>query len=182
MKISDFRIFTNYIEKYKPALSKSDSSWDNSYCVRLVMVSLAVNIRKLQSLVSEDNFFCWVNNDFCSDFLLNYVIDFVRMQKSIVESYVDKFFSDWLSSFERCWSFLLHLLMALRRSLFRIDKVSLLETFGSSKIRNFGYTPSCLQLLRKWMYNFGLFFLHSNFSYFRKSLTVTFPYFRAISL
>ena len=57
MKISDFRILSGWIEKYKPALSKSDSSWDNSYCVRLVIVLLAVNIGKLQSLVSEDNFF-----------------------------------------------------------------------------------------------------------------------------
>ena len=57
MKILDFRILSGWIEKYKPALSKSDSSWDNSYCVRLVIVSLAVNIGKLQSLVSEDNFF-----------------------------------------------------------------------------------------------------------------------------
>ena len=79
MKISDFQILSGWIEKYKPALSKSDSSWDNSYCVRLVIVSLAVNIDKLQSLVSEDNFFCWVYNDFCSDFLLYDVIDFVRM-------------------------------------------------------------------------------------------------------
>ena len=54
MKISDFRILSGWIEKYKPALSKSDSSWDNSYCVRLVIVLLAVNIGKLQSLVSED--------------------------------------------------------------------------------------------------------------------------------
>ena len=28
MKISDFRILSGWIEKYKPALSKSDSSWD----------------------------------------------------------------------------------------------------------------------------------------------------------
>ena len=46
MKISDFRILSGWIEKYKPGLSKSDSSWDNSYCVRLVNVSLAVNIGK----------------------------------------------------------------------------------------------------------------------------------------
>ena len=55
----DFRIFKFYlgwIEKYKAALSKLDSSWDNSYCVRLVIVSLAVNIGKLEPLVSEDNF------------------------------------------------------------------------------------------------------------------------------
>ena len=56
MKISDFRILSGWIEKYKPALSKSDSSWDNSYCVRIVIVSLAVNIGKLQSHVSEENF------------------------------------------------------------------------------------------------------------------------------
>ena len=58
MKILDFRILFGWIEKYEPALSKSDSSWDYLYCVRLVIVSLAVNIGKLQSLVSEDNFFC----------------------------------------------------------------------------------------------------------------------------
>ena len=58
MKISDFRILSGWIENYKPALSKSDPSWDNSYCVRLVIVLLAVNIGKLQSPVSEDNFFC----------------------------------------------------------------------------------------------------------------------------
>ena len=87
-----------------------------------------------------------------------------------------------MSSFERCWSSLLRLLMALQRSLLRIDKVSLLETFGSLKIRNFGYTPNCLQLFRKSMSNFSLFFLHSSFSYFRRSLTVTFQYLRAISL
>ena len=57
MKISHFRILSGWIEKYKPALSKSDSSWDNSYCMRLVIVSLAVNIGNLQSFVSEDNFF-----------------------------------------------------------------------------------------------------------------------------
>ena len=73
--------------------------------------------------------------------------------------------------------FFITLLMALRRSLLRIDKAPLLETFRSLKIRNFGYTPSCLQLLRKLKSNFSLFFLYSSFSYFRKSLIVTFPYF-----
>ena len=43
MKISDFWTLSGWIEKYKSTLSKSDSSWDNSYCVRLVIVSLAVN-------------------------------------------------------------------------------------------------------------------------------------------
>ena len=58
VKISDFRILSGWIKKYKAALSKSDSSCDNPYCLRLVIVSLAVNIGKMQSLVSEDNFFC----------------------------------------------------------------------------------------------------------------------------
>ena len=33
--------------------------------------------KSFQSLVSEDNFFCWVYDDFCSAFLLYDVIDFV---------------------------------------------------------------------------------------------------------
>ena len=41
-----FSNFIFWIEKYKPALSKSDSSWDNLCCVRLVIVSLAVKIGK----------------------------------------------------------------------------------------------------------------------------------------
>ena len=52
-RISDFRILSGWIEKYKPALSKSDYSWDNSYCARLAIVSLAVNIGKLQFLVND---------------------------------------------------------------------------------------------------------------------------------
>ena len=100
----------------------------------------------------------------------------------MVEDWVDKKFTDRLSSFERCWSSLLPLLMALRRSLLQIDKASLLEAFGSLKIRNFGYTPSFLQLLRKSMSDFSLFFLYSSFSSFRKSLTATFLYLRAKSL
>ena len=55
MKISHFRILSVWIEKYKPALSKSDSSWDNSNCMRLATVSFGVNIGKLQSLVIEHN-------------------------------------------------------------------------------------------------------------------------------
>ena len=61
--------------------------------------------------------------------------------------------------------------MALRRSLLRIDKASLLETFSTLKIRNFGYTPSHLHLLRKSMSNFSLFLLYSNFSLFLKIFT-----------
>ena len=57
MKFSDFQILSSWIEKYKPALSKSDSSWDNSYCVRLVIVLLNVNVGRLQFLDSED-FLC----------------------------------------------------------------------------------------------------------------------------
>ena len=72
--------------------------------------------------------------------------------------------------------------MTLRKSVLRMDKASLLETFGSLKIKNFGYTPSFLQLFRELMSNLSLLFLYSSFSYFQKSLTVTFPYFRAISL
>ena len=52
MNISDFQILFSWTVKYKPALSKTDSSWDNSYCMRLVIVPLAGNIGKLQSLVN----------------------------------------------------------------------------------------------------------------------------------
>ena len=72
--------------------------------------------------------------------------------------------------------------MVLRRGLLRIDEASLFETFGSLKIRNFGYTLSCLQLLGKSMSNFTLFILYFSFSFLQKSLTATFPYFRAKSL
>ena len=57
MTVPDVQILSGWIQKYKSDLCKSDSSWDNSYCVRLVIVLLAVNIRRLQSLVSEDKFF-----------------------------------------------------------------------------------------------------------------------------
>ena len=59
MKISDFRVVSGWIKKYTTPLSKPDSSaWYNLYCVKLVIDSLAVNIGKLQSLVSQGNFFC----------------------------------------------------------------------------------------------------------------------------
>ena len=86
--------------------------------------------------------------------------------------YIKSFQIDWVL-FQRCCSSFLHLLRALRRSPLRIDKASLLERFGSLKIRNFGYTPSCWQLLRKLMFNFSLFFLYSTFSYFRKSCNIS---------
>ena len=57
MKTSGFRSLSGWIEKCKPALNKSDSSWDNSYCLRLVIVSLDVNVVRLQFLVSEESFF-----------------------------------------------------------------------------------------------------------------------------
>ena len=47
-------------------------------------------------------------------------------------------------------------------------KAPLLESFGSLKISNFRYTPSCLQLLRKLMSDFSLFLLYASFSYFWK--------------
>ena len=92
MKISDFRVLSSWIEKYKPDLTKSDFSWDNSHCVKLVIVLLAGNIGKLLSLVSEDNIFFLVFNDFCNDFFLYDSIDFVSMCKSKVESCVHKTF------------------------------------------------------------------------------------------
>ena len=100
-------------------------------------------------------------------------MDLLKMYKSVV---------DMRSSFEICRSSLLRLLKALRRSLLRIDKVSLFEIFGNLKIRNFGYTPSCLQLLRNLMSSLNLFCVYFNFSNFQKSLTVIFPCFRDISL
>ena len=45
----DFGFLNVIFEKYKPALSKSNSSWDNSYCVGLVIVLLVVNIGKLHT-------------------------------------------------------------------------------------------------------------------------------------
>ena len=59
-------------------------------------------------------------------------------------------------------------------NLLRINEASLFETFSSLKIRNLGYTPSCLQLLKKSLSTL-IFFL-------QKSLTVTIPCFHAISL
>ena len=53
-----FLNLSGWIEKNKSTLSKLDFSWDNSYCVRLVIVSLAANINNQQALVSEDIFFC----------------------------------------------------------------------------------------------------------------------------
>ena len=64
VKVLDFRSLPGWIEKYKPALSKSDSSWDNSYFVRLVIVSVDMNVGRLQFFVSEDNLFCCIFNNF----------------------------------------------------------------------------------------------------------------------
>ena len=54
MKISDFRILSGWIVKYKPALSKLGSSLVNSYFVRLGKVSLVLNIGK-SSLTRDCN-------------------------------------------------------------------------------------------------------------------------------
>ena len=123
--------------------------------MRLVIVLLAVNIVSFNLSSVKITFFCGVYNNFCSNFFLYDVIDFLSMWKSII----DKKFSDRLSSFERSWSSLLRFLMALQRSLLRIDKAPLLQTFGSLKVSSFGYKATCLQLLRKSMSNFRLFFL-----------------------
>ena len=56
MKISNLRALSGWIEKYKLALRKK-FFLGKFICVRLVIVSLAINIVKLQSLVSEGNFF-----------------------------------------------------------------------------------------------------------------------------
>ena len=119
MKIPDYRILSSRIEKYKPALSKSDSSWDNwSYNPPLITCLL----------------------------------------KDVGVLYY------------ACWCLL------------RIDKASLLETFSGLRIRNFVYTPSCLQLLKKPKSNFILSCFYSSFSCFWKSLAAIFRYFCAISL
>ena len=47
---------------------KSDSSSDNSYCVRSVIVLLVVNVGRLELLASEDNFFCLIFKDFYNHF------------------------------------------------------------------------------------------------------------------
>ena len=132
VKISDFRVLSGWIEKYKPP------------CVRLVIISLDMNADRLQFLVSEDIFFYCVFSDFWTNFLLWDVINQLRMQKSIIDSCLNKKVSDRLSSFETCWGSLLHLLNTLWRSLLHIDKASLFETFGSLKLRNFGYALICL--------------------------------------
>ena len=70
-KISDIQTLSGWGEKYKLALSKSDPSLDNSYCVELLIVSLTVNVGRLQLFICEDNF--------CCSFLLCDVIDLLRM-------------------------------------------------------------------------------------------------------
>ena len=79
-KGSEYFQFSNFTwlnQKYKPALSKSDFAWFNSYFMRLVIVPLAANIGNLQPLIScADIFFLYdfynviIHNDFYSDLLL----------------------------------------------------------------------------------------------------------------
>ena len=49
VKIADFPTLSGWIEKYEPALSKSDSSLYNSYCMKLELISLAVNVARLNA-------------------------------------------------------------------------------------------------------------------------------------
>ena len=108
-------------------------------------------------------------------------MEFVRMQKSIVQLCRQKVFR-WTQFFWKMLEFFITLIYGATKEFLRIDKASLLETFGSLKITNFRYTPSCLQLLRKSVSSSSLLLLYSNFSCFPKFLTVTFPYFSAILL
>ena len=97
VKISDFQMLSGWIEKYKLFLSKLYSSWDNSYCVRLVIVLLDVNVGRLQFLLSKDSFFFaqYLFSDFWINFLLWDAIDLLRM--SIVDSCLSKSFQiDWV--------------------------------------------------------------------------------------
>ena len=87
-----------------------------------------------------------------------------------------------MSSLETYLSSVLRLLMVLRRSVLRIDQAYLFEIFCSLIMRNFKYTQSCLQLLRKQMCSLNFLGLYFTSSYFRKSLSPTFPCFHAISL
>ena len=62
-------------------------------------------------------FFVEYITNFAAIILLSDVLDFLKMQKLIVEDYLDKKFSDRMSSFETCRSSLLRLVMAQQRSL-----------------------------------------------------------------
>ena len=76
-------MLSGWIEKHKPTLSKADSSWDNSYCVRLVIAPLAVNIGKLQSLVSKITFFveCITISATISCYTMLYILQGCRIQQ-----------------------------------------------------------------------------------------------------
>ena len=56
VKISDLRILSGWIEKYKPDLSISDSSWDNSCCMKLVIQS---NLYKITTFGTTQKCFFW---------------------------------------------------------------------------------------------------------------------------
>ena len=64
MKFSNFKISSGWIDKYKLALSKSYCGWDISYCVRLIITLLAVNLVRLEFPVSEVIFFWFPFSDF----------------------------------------------------------------------------------------------------------------------
>ena len=80
VKISDFRILSGWIEKYKSA-----SSWDNPCCMSLVILLLVVNVGRMQFPISDDNFSWCVCSDFWRDFLWD-ILDCFMVQKSIVDS------------------------------------------------------------------------------------------------
>ena len=68
---------------------------------------------------------------------------------------------------------------AMKELFYNLMKHLYLKHFKEKEFRIY---TEFFQLLRKLMFNFSLFFFYSSFSYFRKSLTVTFPCFRAKSL
>ena len=49
MKIADIPTLSGWIEKYESALNKSDSSLYNSYFMKLELISLAVNVARLNA-------------------------------------------------------------------------------------------------------------------------------------
>ena len=71
-----FRMLSGWIEKYKPAFSKSDSSWDNLYCVRLVIPN------DLKSLLVYRFTFASCN--------YSYIVETCRHFKTRIEEHIKK--------------------------------------------------------------------------------------------
>ena len=93
VKISDFWILSCWIEKYKPILSKSDSSWDNSYCVRLVFHSIAF-LDVFISGINYQNFILQTYYKFIYTGLLLNVESFRSFSNniSLIKSLIDRSF------------------------------------------------------------------------------------------